>query len=52
MEERTETAAADAVQPAASDEVAPETPDAEAGDPWAGIDAEVEAIHAETEDKE
>ena len=52
VEERTETAAADAVQPAASAEVAPETPDAEAGDPWAGIDAEVEAIHAETEDKE
>ena len=46
------TAGEEAAQSGSAAEVIEETAGADAEDPWAGIDAEVEAINAETEDKD
>ena len=58
MDELMETAASETAegeetaQTVSAAEVIAETAAADAEDPWAGIDAEVEAINAETEDKD
>ena len=55
LEENAPAETAEAPETTAAEETAPaeeSAPEADVQDPWAGIDAEVEAINAETEDKD